>query len=113
MKPLTLNKKRFVAAVWLVAFLFIVGNRYFAWGIFGDAARIIYAAVILVGVVGFIRFGPKMLEEIHNQSAVKREAEAAAERARDKSNDAAETDQLRRSIGMPLSDAREPAAQHL
>jgi hypothetical protein len=42
-----------------------------------------------------------MLEEIEDHDRATREAEDAAERARDKSNEAAESDQVRRAIGMP------------
>jgi hypothetical protein len=100
MKPLTLNQKRFVAGIWLVVFLFAVGNQYFAWGIFGGSAKLFRIVVMWAGLLAFFRFGPKMFEEMDAHDATKREAEEAAERARDKSNDAAETDRLRRSIGI-------------
>jgi hypothetical protein len=111
MKPLTLNQKRLVAGVWLVVLLFAVGNERLAWGIFGGSAKLFRVAVMWTGLLALFRFGPKMFEEIDTHNAAKRELEEAAERARDKSNDAAETDRLRRSIGMPLNASREPDAQ--
>ena len=111
MKPLTLNQKRFVASIWLVVFLFAVGNQYLAWGIFGGSAKLFRIVVMWAGLLALFRFGPKMFEEMDAHDATKREVEEAAERARDKSNDAAEADRLRRSIGMPLNASPEPAAQ--
>lgn len=107
MKSFTLNQKRLVAGIWLVVFLFAVANEYLAWGIFGGSAKLFRIVVMWVGISALFRFGPKMLDEIDTHNAAKREAEEAAERARDKSNDAAETDRLRRSIGMPLNASRE------
>jgi hypothetical protein len=111
MKPFTLNQKRLVAGIWLVVFLFAVGNEYLAWGIFGGSAKLFRIVVMWAGLLALFRFGPKMFEEMDTHDAAKREMEAAAERERDKSNDAAETDRLRRSIGMSLNGSREPAAQ--
>lgn len=111
MKPLTLNQRRLVAGIWLVVFLFAVGNEYLAWGIFDDSAKLFRIIVMWTGLLALFRFGPKMFEEIDTHNAAKRAMEEAAERARDKSNDAAETDRLRHSIGMPLNASREPAAQ--
>jgi len=111
MKPLTLNQKRFAAGIWLVVFLFAVGNEYLAWGIFGGSAKLFRMVVMWAGLLALFRFGPKMFEEMATHNATKREVEAAAERARDKSNDAAETDRLRRSIGMPLNASPEPSTQ--
>lgn len=111
MKPLTLKQKRLVAGLWFVVFLFAVGNEYLAWGIFGDSAKLFRVVVMWAGVMALVRFGPKMAEEIDTENAAKRALAEAAERARDKSNDAAETDRLRRSIGMPLNASREAAAQ--
>jgi hypothetical protein len=111
MKPLTLNQKRSVAGIWLVVFLFAVGNELLAWGIFGDSDKLIRIVVMCIGLLALFRFGPKMFEEIDTHNAARREVEEAAERARDKSNDAAETDRLRRSIGMAPNASRESAAQ--
>jgi hypothetical protein len=111
MKHLTLNQKRFIAGIWLVVFLFALGNEYLEWGAFGGSAGLFRSAVMLVGALALVRFGPKMFEEMKSHTASKREAKEATERARDKSNDSAETDGLRSAIGMPLSASREPAAQ--
>jgi uncharacterized membrane protein len=111
MKPLTLNQKRFVAGVWLVVFLFAIGNEYLEWGVFGGSAKLIRSIMMFVGLLALVRFGPRMFEEMHAHISAQREAEKAAERERDKSNDTANTHQLRRSLGMPLDASNEPAAQ--
>jgi len=111
MTSLTLNQKRWVAGIWLVVLLLAVGNEHLAWGIFGDSSKLFRVVVMWAGLLALVRYGPKMFEEIDTHVATKRELDEAAERARDKSNDAAETDRLRRSIGMPLNASREPAAQ--
>ena len=110
MAPLTLNQKRLLAGIWLVVFLFAVGNEYLAWGIFGGSAKLFRIVVMWAGLLALFRFGPKMFEQMDTHNAMKREMEAAAERARDKSNDAAEIDRLRCSIGMPPNASREPSA---
>jgi hypothetical protein len=107
MKPLTLNQKRLVAGICLVVFLLAVANEYLEWGVFGAAGKGVRLAVMFVGLVGFFVFGPRMLKEIENSDRATREAEDAAERARDKSNDAAESEQVRRAIGMPPNKSLE------
>lgn len=101
MKPLTLTQKRCVAGIWFLVFLFAIGNEYLEWGILGSSAKLFRVGVMFVGLVAYFRFGPKMMEDIASQNAARRKSEEAAERLRDKSNDAAETDRIRRSIGMP------------
>jgi hypothetical protein len=111
MKPLTHDQKRVVAGLWLVVFLFAVGNETLAWGFFGDSAKPFRIAVMFVGLFAYHRFGPKMMEEMHARNTATKAAEAAAERARDKSNDVAETYRLRRAIGMSTNASNEPDAQ--
>lgn len=102
MRPLSLRQKRLLVAIWMVAFVLAAGNHYFGWGLLGEADRIAVSAMTLLAVLVFAsRFGSRMMDEVQaEQDAIRREEETA-ERARDKSNDAAETEQLRRSIGMP------------
>jgi hypothetical protein len=101
MKPLTLNQKRLAVGIWLAAFLFGVANEYLGWGVFGGSAKGVRLGTMFVGLVALFRFGPKLFEEIDAHAAARRESEDAAERARDKSNDVAESERLRRAIGMP------------
>jgi len=107
MKSLTLKQKRVVAGVFVSAFLLAVGNEYLAWGVFGTAAKGVRLAVMFVGLIGFLVFGPRMLKEIEDHNQAKREAEEAAEHVRDKSNDAAESDRVRRAMGMPPNKSLE------
>ena len=111
MKHLTFKQKRFAAGIWLVVFLFAIGNESLEWGILGSSARLFSSIVMFIGVLAFLRFGPKMFDEMDGHVSAQREAEEAAERVRDKSNDAEEADRLRRAIGMPADAAREDAAQ--
>jgi hypothetical protein len=90
-----------VIGVWLVAALIAAGNHYLAWGIFGGADRKVLAIVFGVGMLGWMIFHPRLEQEIQAQAAARREEEDAAERARDKSNDAADSERLRQAIGMP------------
>ena len=107
MKSLTLKQKRVVAGIFLAVFLLAIGNEYLGWGVFGTAAKGVRLAVMFVALVGFLVFGPRMLKEIEEHDKAKREAEDAAERVRDKSNDAAESDRVRRAIGMPPNKSLE------
>lgn len=107
MKSLTLNQKRFVAGIWLGVFLFALGNEYLEWGIFGTSAKGFRLIVMGIGLVGFLRFGPRMREEIDAHVSATRKAEDIAERTRDKSNDAVESERLRRAIGMPSNSSLE------
>jgi len=58
-------------------------------------------------MLALVRFGPRIFEEVEVHAAEKRSAEEAAERARDKSNDATETERLRRFIGVPPRSSQE------
>lgn len=107
MKPLTLNQKRFIAGAFVVVLLFAAGNEFLEWGLVGNAAKGLRLGVMFVGLVGFSVFGPRMLEEIEAHERATREAEDEAERVRDKSNDAAERERLRRAIGMPSNTSLE------
>ena len=101
MRPWSLRRKRVVAGIWLVAALFAAGNHFLEWGLFGDAGRKVLAIVIGVGMLGHLLFGPRLEQEVRAEAAARREEEEAAERARDKSNDAADSEKLRQAIGMP------------
>ena len=101
MRSLHLREKRFLAAIYLVALLFVAGNHYLGWGMLGQADRIALSIVMFVGVLAYFGFAPRILEEMRAEDAVRRETDDAAERMRDKSNDAAESDELRHAIGMP------------
>ncbi len=111
MRSPTLYQKRLVAGVWLVVFLFAVGNDFLAWGILGDSAKLFRTIVMFVGLAAYAWFGPRMMEEMYAHRAAMKEAEEAAERTRDKSSDAAETDRIRWAIGMPMNSSSEPDAQ--
>jgi hypothetical protein len=107
MKSLTFNQKRLVAGIFLVVLLLAIANEYLEWGVFGAAGKGVRLAVMFVGLVGFFVFGPRMLKEIEDHNRTTREVEDAAERARDKSNDAADSERVRRAIGMPPNTSLE------
>jgi|KBSMisStaDraftv2_1062788.scaffolds.fasta_scaffold1995759_2 hypothetical protein len=104
MRPWSLRRKRVVLVIWLIAALFAAGNHYLAWGLFGDASRKALAIVIGVGMLVHMLFGPRLEQEAQAEAAARREGAEAAERARDKSNDAADAEKLRQAIGMPLDE---------
>jgi hypothetical protein len=99
-----------VVGIWAVVFLFAAGNEFLAWGFLGESAKLFRVIVMGGGLLAYFRFGPRMLEEIDAETKARRQAEAAAERARDKSNDAAEGDRVRRSIGMKSAAPTHPEA---
>src|SRR4051812_8655890 len=101
MPTLTLRQKRLVVAIYFPFLILAIGIRLFEWHIFGRGDRVFYAVVILVAILGLPRFIPKMNEEAAAEQAALRQAEEAAELARDKSADAAASERLRRDIGMP------------
>lgn len=108
---LNLRQKRIVVCIWLAVFLFAVGNRFLEWGIFGRADKVVYAVVMLIGVLGMVRFVPKMMEEIEAHQAAQKQVEGADELARDKSGDAAQTERLRPEIGKPPGTSLERARE--
>ena len=107
MKSPTLNQKRLVAGIFLAIFLLSVANEYFELGVFGAAGKGVRLAVMFVGLLGFFVFGPRMLKEIEDHNRATQEAEETVERARDKSNDAAEGERVHRAIGMPPNKSLE------
>src|SRR5687767_9670788 len=107
MKSLTLNQKRLVTGIFLVVFLLVIANEYLEWGVFGAAGKGVRAVVMFLGLVGLFVFGPRMLKGIEDRDRATREAEDEAERARDKSNDAAENEGVRCAIGMPPNTSLE------
>ena len=98
---LTLSQKQVIVGVYLILFVVAIANRFLQLGLFGRADKAFYIAVVFVGVAGFFRFVPKMMEESEAHQAALKVAEEAEELARDKSGDAVETERLRRAIGMP------------
>jgi hypothetical protein len=98
---LTLPQKQVIVGIYLVLFMVAIANRFFELGLFGRADKAFYVVVIFTGLVGLFRFLPKMMEEAEAHQAALKRAEEAEELARDKSGDAAETERLRRAIGMP------------
>jgi hypothetical protein len=103
----TLRQKRVIVGIYLAAFLLAVANRFLEWGLFGRADRAFYVVVILIGMVGLVRFVPKMMEEMRAHQTARRKAEEAEELARDKSGDAAEAERISRAIGMPPNTSLE------
>ena len=87
--------------IWLVALLFVAANHYLGWGVFGQADKKALVIVFMVGGLSWMVFGPRLEEDMRVEVAARREQEEAAECARDKSNDAGESERLRHSIGMP------------
>jgi hypothetical protein len=108
MRPLSLRTKRVLLATWLVALLFVLGNHWLEWGLFGQADRFAVSAMTALTVLFLMsRFGSRMMDEGKaEQDAIRREEEAA-ELARDKSNDAADTERLQHLIGMPSDASQE------
>jgi uncharacterized membrane protein YcjF (UPF0283 family) len=101
-KPMSsLRRKQVIVGCYLVVLLLAVGNRFLEWNLFGTADRWLFAIVVLIGVVGMLRFMPKMLEEIYAHQAALKALEDAKELGRDKSGDVAEAERMRRAIGMP------------
>jgi len=107
MLTLTFNQKRLLVGIYLVLLLVAAGNYYLEWGLVGAADRKVLAVVMFLGLVAMARFGPQLISELYAHDAARREREDAAERARDKSNDEAEAEQLRREIGMPSNKSLE------
>jgi hypothetical protein len=107
MKSLTLNQKRVVAGIYLVVLLVAAGNEFLEWGFFGDSAKAVRAIVVFVGILAVARFMPGLQREMEERHEALRKEEMEAERLRDKSNDEAESERLRRAIGMPPNKSLE------
>ena len=107
MRSLTFNEKRVVAGIYLALLLFAGGNHYLKWGVVGDSGKGLLGVVMFIGAIGMARFMPAFMHEMEEYAAAQRELEAKAERERDKSNDAAEVEKVRRAIGMPHDSSSE------
>lgn len=107
MAPLTLNQIRLLAGSYLLVLLLSVGNHYFGWGLVGAADRKLLAAVALVGAVLAGRYGMRLQKRLEDHQTALRQADAAADAVRDKSNDTVEAERLGRAIGMPPNKSLE------
>jgi hypothetical protein len=101
MRLLSYNGKRFVLVVCLVVLVFSAANRYLEWGFLGRFGGALPSFVVLVVIVLTAMWGDEMHEKGRQQMAAQREADAAAERNRDKSHDAEDLVKLRKAIGLP------------
>jgi hypothetical protein len=111
MRSLTFNEKRVVAGIYLALLLFAAGNHYFEWGVAGDSSKRLLGVVMSFGVIAMLRFMPGLMREMEEHEAARRQVEERAERERDKSNDAAEAERVRRAIGMPPDSSSEGTSE--
>ena len=103
-KPLTLKQKRGIVGVFLVVFLLAVANRYLEWGLLGARwDRAMPSILAFLALLALARFGAAFYQQMDDEIAARRAAEAAREAARDKSHDAADAAKLRQDIGLPPS----------
>ena len=107
MRALTFDEKRVVAGIYLALLLFAAANHYLKWGVVGDSGNRLLGIVMFIGVIGMARLVPSMMQEMHEYVEARRELEAKAESERDKSNDAADAERVRRAIGMPPESSSE------
>ena len=87
--------------MYLAVLLAAMGNHYLEWQLTGSFSRQILAVVQFVGIVLIARYGSYVMTLMEARNAELRRAEEAAESSRDKSNDAAESERLRKAIGLP------------
>ena len=93
-----------LAGMYLAVLLAAMGNHYLEWQLTGSVSRQILAVVQFVGIVLIARYGSHVMTVMDARNTELRRAEEAAESARDKSNDAAETERLRKAIGLPPTE---------
>jgi hypothetical protein len=104
---MTLKGFRVVNGVFLATLLFSAGNYYLDWGFFGGAAKALPIGIVLLFIL-FMAIVPSNVEremEAARESQLEKENEW--ERTRDKSNDEAEAEKMRRAIGMPPNTSLE------
>ena len=87
--------------MYLAVFVAAIGNHYLEWELTGSFSRQVLAVVQFIGIVLIVRYGSYVMTLMEARNTELRRAEEAAESARDKSKDAAETERLRKAIGLP------------
>ena len=98
---MTLKGFRIANGIILAALLFAAGNNYLDWGFFGGAAKAVTSGVMLVFFLLLVFVSPNVEREWEAEHEAQLEKDREWERTRDKSNDEAESEKLRRAIGMP------------
>jgi hypothetical protein len=69
--PISLNKKRALAGVYLVALIFGASNYYLGWHLLGRFDKGLLAILTLVGAICAHRYGPALVEELREYRASK------------------------------------------
>jgi hypothetical protein len=65
-----------IAAVWLVWFLFCLGNEYLEWGFFGPHAKLVVALSLLVFAIVYHRYEGKLRRDAKAYERLKRMRES-------------------------------------
>ena len=104
---MSLKGFRVANVILLVALLLSAGNYYLDWGFFGGAAKAVPIGVALLAALLMASVSPNVEREMDAERAAQLEKEREWERTRDKSNDEAESEKLRRAIGMPPNKSLE------
>jgi hypothetical protein len=69
--PISLNQKRVLAGVYLVALIFCASNYYLGWHLMGRFDKGILAITTLMGAICAHRYGPALIEELREYRAGK------------------------------------------
>jgi hypothetical protein len=69
--PLSLNKKRVLAGVYLAALIFCASNYYLGWHLLGRFDKSLLAIVTFTGVICVHRYGPALVEKLREYRASK------------------------------------------
>jgi len=69
--PLSLNQKRVLAGVYLVALIFCAFNYYLGWHLMGRFDKGILAIAALIGAICAHRYGPALIQELREYRASK------------------------------------------
>jgi hypothetical protein len=70
--PLSLNKKRALAGVYLAGLTFCASNYYLGWHLMGPLDKGILAIATLIGAICAHRYGPALIEELWEYRTSKR-----------------------------------------
>src|SRR5690242_10252870 len=101
MKLLTFRQKRVIHVACALLLAFSLANRFLNWGLLGQLGEILPYLLLLPCFALLWFWGDEMNQEGQRRLAARREAEEAAELARDKSHDTEDSERLRRDIGLP------------
>jgi uncharacterized membrane protein len=104
---MTLKGFRLATGILLAALIFAAGNYYLDWGFFGGAGKPVMMGVVLLFIVLMTFIPPKVEREMDAERESQLERERKWERTRDASDDQAESERVRRAIGMPPNKSLE------